>query len=201
MSPAMPCHWDKSVERRARFQIRVDLLTCYHPTPPPQEIFAIMPDIDYSDPQLIERERRDLFRFFAEFPFFNLIGLELIDVEPGHARLSVGWRSDLCQPAGIMHGGILASLIDTSIAHSILLTPLYLAAKPQGGRIVSVDLRVKYLRPVSSGRVVCDAQVTRLGRQIIHTAATVVDAESKEVATGDSIYMLVSQERLQKRGD
>ncbi len=159
-----------------------------------------MADIDYSDPQLVERERRDVFQFFAEFPFFMLIGLELIEIEPGHARLSVGWRSDLCQPAGIMHGGILASLIDTSIAHSILLTPVYLAAKPEGGRIVSIDLRVKFLRPVSSGRVVCDARVTRLGRQIIHTAATVADAGGKEVATGDSIYMLVSRDQLQRRG-
>ena len=158
-----------------------------------------MADTDFSDLQLIERERQGVFAFFAEFPFFKLIGLELLEIEPGRARLSVDYREDLCQPAGIMHGGILASLIDTAIAHSILLTPSHLEAKPHGGRIVSIDLRVKYLRPVSAGRAVCDARVTRLGRQIIHTSATVVDAEGKDVATGDSIYMLVTHQQLQKR--
>lgn len=80
-----------------------------------------------------------------------------------------------------------------------MLTPSHLEAKHHGGRLVSVDLRIKYLRPVSSGVVFCDARVTRLGRQIIHTSAVVTDEVGKEVATGDSIYMVVSAEQLQKR--
>ena len=98
-----------------------------------------------------------------------------------------------------MHGGAIASLVDTAIAHSILLTPEYMEAHKQGGRIVSLDLRIKYLRPVSAGKIFCDARVTRLGRQIIHAVADVTDGEGKEVATGDSIYMLVAGDRLQKK--
>jgi uncharacterized protein (TIGR00369 family) len=128
-----------------------------------------------------------------------MMGFELIDIEPGRARLAMSWRDDLCQPAGIMHGGAIASLVDTAIANSILLTSRYLEIRAQGALIVSVDLRIKYLRPVSAGRIVCDARVTRSGRQIIHTAATVVDGDGNEVATGDSIYMIVAGERLKKK--
>ena len=127
------------------------------------------------------------------------MGFELVDVEPGQARLAMSWRTDLCQPAGIMHGGAIASLVDTAIAHSILLTPVYMEAHKQGGRIVSLDLRIKYLRPVSAGKIFCNARVTRLGRQIIHAVADVTDGEGKDVATGDSIYMLVAGDRLQKK--
>jgi uncharacterized protein (TIGR00369 family) len=158
-----------------------------------------MADPDNTAAAAIEAERQRLRHFFTVFPFFRLMGFELVDVEPGHARLAMSWREDLCQPAGIMHGGAIASLVDTAIANSILLTPGYMEAKSEGKLIVSVDLRIKYLRPVSAGKIFCDARVTRPGRQIIHTAATVADGEGKEVATGDSIYMIVAGERLKKK--
>jgi uncharacterized protein (TIGR00369 family) len=153
---------------------------------------------DYRSPEFIAQQRQKLMQFAAEFPFFKLLGMQIIDVAPGRARLSVAHREDLCQPAGILHGGVIASLVDTSIAHAILLTPEHLEARPRGGRLVSLDLRIKYLRPVSEGIVYCDAQVTRMGRQIIHTAASVTNAAGKEIASGDSIYMMVSVDRLQR---
>jgi uncharacterized protein (TIGR00369 family) len=153
---------------------------------------------DYRSPEFIAQQRQSLMQFASEFPFFKLLGMQIVDVAPGWARLSVQWREDLCQPAGIMHGGVIASLVDTSIAHSILLTPEHMEARPNGGRLVSLDLRIKYLRPVSTGLIFCDAKVTRFGRQVIHTTASVTDQAGKEVASGDSIYMMVSIDRLKK---
>lgn len=158
-----------------------------------------MPQPDYTSPEVIERERQQLLAFCRDFPFFKLMGMELLEVDPGRAKISMTWRPDLCQPAGILHGGAIASLVDTSVAHALLLTPQSLEGKARGGHLVSVDLRIKYLRPVSSGQVFCEGRVTRLGRQIIHTAAVVLDPAGKEVATGDSIYMFVRPEQLQRQ--
>lgn len=149
----------------------------------------------------LEKDRQALFTFFKAFPFNQLLGMELIDVAPGRARLAMTWREDLCQPAGILHGGAMASLADTAIAHSILLTPEHRAVRDEhGGRIVSVDLRLKYLRPVSAGQVFCDARVLRMGRQIIHTDAVITTPDGKEVALADSIYMMVTARQLERRG-
>ncbi len=148
----------------------------------------------------LEKDRQALFTFFRHFPFNQLMGMELVDIEPGRARLSMSWREDLCQPAGILHGGAMASLADTAIAHAILLTPEHRALRDEhGGRMVSVDLRLKYLRPVGEGKVFCDARVLRMGRQIIHTDAVITTPEGKEVALADSIYMLVTANQLQRR--
>ena len=150
--------------------------------------------------EYVERARQELMTYFKDFPFFKLMGIELVDIEPGRATLSAHWRDDLCQPAGIMHGGVLASLVDTAIAQAILLTPQHLAVKANGGSMVTIDLRLKYLRPVSGGRVICEARTSRVGRQIVHANATVTDESGKEVALGDSIYMLIGKEQLQKKG-
>jgi uncharacterized protein (TIGR00369 family) len=162
--------------------------------PPGQSMTASQPD-----PAEQEKRRQGIIAFFNNFPFNKLMGMSLLEIEPGAARLSMSWREDLCQPAGIMHGGAIASLVDTAIAHSILLTLPAVDEPTTGGRIVSVDLRLKYLRPVSGGRIFCQARIVRPGRTIIHTDAVVTNEEGKDVAVGDSIYMIISKEQLQKR--
>ena len=158
-----------------------------------------MADPDFPEEASVERARQDLFRFFRDFPFFKLLGIELVEVDPGRAKLQMSWRPDLCQPAKIMHGGAIASLVDTAIAQSILLTPRYMEAHARGARIVSVDLRIKYLRPVSQGTIICEAHTPRVGRTISFCHATVTDDEGHEVAQGDSIYMIVEGDRLKKK--
>ncbi len=94
----------------------------------------------------------------------------------------------------------MASLIDTGIAHALLLTDRFQELRAENGALVSIDLRVKFFRPVSEDAVVCEAKVTRLGRQVIHADAVVTGAAGKEVARGDAIYMAVTGDRL-RRGD
>jgi acyl-CoA thioesterase len=149
--------------------------------------------------ETIEKERQALLASFPRVPFMKLMGLELLDVAPGSARMCITWRPDLCQPAGILHGGAMASLIDTAIAQAILLTPPCREARQRGGYIVTLDLRIRYLRPVSQGKVYCDAQVVRSGRQIIHAHATATDEDGKQAALAESMYMTVFPENLQKR--
>ena len=66
------------------------------------------------------------------------------------------------------------------------------------GRSFSVDLRVKFIRPVSRGTVVCEAQIVRLGRQIVHAEAVVTGDDAKEVARGDAIYMAVPRSQIER---
>lgn len=130
-----------------------------------------------------------------ELPLFQTLGLEIVDLKPGWSRCRIGFRPDLCQPAGILHGGIVATLVDTGIAHALLLTDAVLESRKDGGYIVSVDLRIKYFRPVSAGELTCDSTITRTGRQLSHGESVVVNSDGKEVARGDSIYMIVRPER------
>ena len=50
-----------------------------------------------------------------------------------------------------------------------------------------------------SGFIECEAHTPRVGRTISHATAVVTNAEGKEVATGDSIYMIVGKDQFQKR--
>jgi len=140
--------------------------------------------------------REGILAFGQQFPFFQLIGLEIVDVGPGWSKTRLAYRADLTQPAGIMHGGVITTLIDTGIAHALMITDRPTELGPEDGALVSVDVRVKFLRPVSKGWVHCDASVVRRGRHILHAEAIATDDDGKEVARGDAIYMSVPRAQV-----
>ncbi|HUF76221.1 MAG TPA: PaaI family thioesterase [Longimicrobiales bacterium] len=147
-----------------------------------------------SEPDRYSRE--GILACAQDFPFFRLIGLEIVDVCAGSSTVRIEHRHDLAQPAGIMHGGVIATLVDTGIAHALLMTQRFQDLREENGALVSIDLRVKFIRPVSEGVVECKSTVVRLGRTIIHAEAIVTDASEKEVARGDATYMAVPGSRL-----
>ena len=55
-------------------------------------------------------------------PFLRLIGLTYCDVGSDAATLAIGFRPDLTQPTGILHGGLATILVDTAIAQAMLTT-------------------------------------------------------------------------------
>ncbi len=146
----------------------------------------------------VRYSREGILAYAEQFPFFRLIGLQILDVAPGWSKTRLEYRPDLVQPAGILHGGMIATLLDTGIAHALLMTDRFQELREQRGALVSVDLRVKFLRPVSGGTVYCEATVVRLGRQIIHAEAVATSEDGKEVARGDAIYMAIPGNQLER---
>jgi acyl-CoA thioesterase len=116
-------------------------------------------------------------------PFAKLLELELEDVGSGTATLAVNVRKDLTQNRGVVHGGAIASLIDTATAFAILslLAP--------GERVSTVDLTISYLRPVSRGRLRAVATVVRAGRRLFVVSADVFDADGTLATTALSTYI------------
>lgn len=116
-------------------------------------------------------------------PFAQLLGIELDDLSPGTATLGFNVRKQLTQNHGVVHGGAIASLIDTATAFAILtlLTPRE--------RVTTVDLTVSYLRPLSAGRVTAVAKVLRAGRRLFVVSADVFDKDGKLATTALSTYL------------
>ena len=83
--------------------------------------------------------------------FPKLLGIELDEIQPGRARLSVDVRKELLQLQGVMHGGAIASLIDTAVAFAIVG-----ASEPED-RFTTVEMKVNYLSAIREGRVEVEA--------------------------------------------
>ena len=121
----------------------------------------------------------------GELPFVSLLGIELESAEPGSAVMSLAVRNELKRDNGVVHGGAIATLIDTCTAFAII--PLL----GEGEHSVTVDLTISYLRPLTAGTARASAKILREGRRIIVLSAKVLDHEGNLAATALSTYLRV----------
>lgn len=131
-------------------------------------------------------ERRErIERAIETVPYARLLGIELEKVIPGGATLTLAIRPELSQNHGVVHGGAIASLIDTATAFAILTL-----LEPDE-RVTTVDLTISYLRPGLEGRLRATARVLRQGRRLLTTSAEVNNEEGALLATALSTYIKV----------
>src|SRR6476469_7607793 len=116
-------------------------------------------------------------------PYAHLLGIELDDVGKGVATLGLEVRPELSQNHGVVHGGAIASLIDTATAFAILTL-----LEPEE-RVTTVDLTISYLRPGLEGRLRATARVLRQGRRLVNTSAEVTNEGGTLLATALSTYI------------
>ena len=116
-------------------------------------------------------------------PYPKLIGLEIALLEFDRCRIELALREDHLQPFGIVHGGVIATLIDTATFWAAFLR------LPEDAGLVNVDLKLNYLKAVARGRLRADGECLRFGRQISYTVASVYDEAGELVAHGTSTMM------------
>lgn len=118
-------------------------------------------------------------------PFAKLMGMRLVEMRHNEAVIQINMRDDLRQPAGVLHGGVTATLIDTAMAFAVI------TRLAEGERASTIDLTVHYLRPHTEGALTCTGKVVRAGKRIFTVSADVVNEEGKMIATAISTYTKV----------
>ncbi|MFX1377197.1 MAG: PaaI family thioesterase [Promethearchaeota archaeon] len=116
---------------------------------------------------------------YSRIPYYSTLGLELLEIGNGNAIFGITIRKDLTQN-GMIHGGVIASLIDSSCACAAfsLIYP--------NGYVTTIDLHVAFLKPVSKGKLLARAKCIKSGKNIYFCKAKVLNEENKLVSTGSS---------------
>lgn len=122
-------------------------------------------------------------RAMVKTPFAQLLGIELESISAGVAVLAMPLHESLKQNSGVVHGGAIASLIDSSTAMAIM------TLLPEGDRVTTVDLTISFLRPLTTGRAQAAAKVLRFGRRVISVSSEVHGDGGSLVATALSTYL------------
>lgn len=138
-----------------------------------------------NDGKLTASQLERIQKALDDLPFAKLIGIELDQISEGVATLGLQVRNNLTQNNGVVHGGAIASLIDTAAAFAIV------SLLSSGERVTTVDLTVSYLRPLTTGRARATARVVRAGRRLITVSGEVLDDGGKLVATALTTYIKI----------
>lgn len=125
-----------------------------------------------SEPDYAELANRTL----RENPATSLLGFEAVSVTRGRAVLKLDVEAKHRQLHGVVHGGILAALVDTAAAIAAYTTV------PPGTALATVELKINYLEAVPGGRVKAIGRVLRTGRNFVVGECELIDSRGKLAA-------------------
>ena len=108
--------------------------------------------------------------------FAGRVGVVAEDGEEGRARLQLEAGEEHLNPAGTVHGGVLATLVDAAMGTAVG------QAGEEEETAVTVSLTVTYLKPGKPGRIVAQSELRKKG-----ACLSVVEADVVQEETGDTI--------------
>ena len=97
----------------------------------------------------------------GRFPggFDKLYGLEIVSVTDEEVRARAAVRPELLQPAGLVHGGVFASM-----AESMASNATWLAVHEEGKSAMGQSNQTSFLRPIVAGTIHATARRRHRGR-------------------------------------
>jgi uncharacterized protein (TIGR00369 family) len=119
-------------------------------------------------------------------PIMQLIDLAKMEVEEGSVTVQLDPQEFHYNPLGTMHGGVISTLLDTAAACSVHST------LPAGIGYTSLDLTVKFLRPVTiaTGRIIGQGAVLQKGRRTALAEARLTDSAGRLLAHATSSCLI-----------
>ncbi len=109
--------------------------------------------------------------------FDELIGTEWLSDDPDDARVRVAIRDELRQPFGLMHGGVMSTLIE-----SVCSRATFGAVYEDGMAAMGQSINVSFMRPITEGGAEVRAKARHRGRTTWLWQAEVLDDRGQRPA-------------------
>jgi uncharacterized protein (TIGR00369 family) len=123
----------------------------------------------------------------------ELLGFDVESVHDGCAVFRLEVRPRHKQIHGVVHGGILAALADTTgaiAAYTVI---------PRGVELATLELKINYLEPVPGGTVKAEAKVLRAGRNFIVVECEIFNETGSLAAKASMTFTAAAGHILKKQ--
>ena len=152
--------------------------------------------IAWDDPNIVARMARDmsgldLFRKLlagegSPPPIMHLVGQTLEEVDEGRVVMKLEAGEWLYNPIGTVHGGAIATLLDSVMGCAVHTT------LPKGRAYTSLEIKVNFLRAVTveTGAISAEGRAVHVGRRSAVAEAKAFDGAGKLVATASTTCLV-----------
>lgn len=124
-------------------------------------------------------------QFLPTSPYVGHLGMRLVEMQPDSATLALPFTEALITIGTVVHGGAIASLIDTTA-----MVAAWSGAMPEKLRGTTVGMTVNYLTAANSEDLQATANVLQRGKSLVYLDVEVRSASGKLVAKGLVTYKL-----------
>lgn len=122
---------------------------------------------------------------FKPSPVFEFLGIRLVKIEPGSSLLEMEAKQEHTHNGGIVQGGLITALADSAIAYAVT------SALPDDVGQTSVDLKINFIRPVSSGTITAEGWLIHMGSRTAVGESIVLNDQGKVVAKCLSTVLII----------
>ncbi|WP_328767528.1 PaaI family thioesterase [Streptomyces sp. NBC_00286] len=109
----------------------------------------------------------------AAVPFAIRLGISLEKAEPDRVAGTLLWAPELCTAGGVLHGGALMTLADTTGAVCAFLN------LPPGAATSTVESKTNFFRAVRSGHARAESRPLHVGRSFVVVQTDLYDADGR----------------------
>ena len=102
--------------------------------------------------------------------FMRTLGATLETVESGTVTITCLFNEGLTQQHGLLHGGVMASLVDVACGYAAL------SVMPADREVLTVEFKINFMRPANTDRLIAVGQVLKAGRTVTVCEGSVFDA-------------------------
>lgn len=120
---------------------------------------------------------------------YNMLGIRMEKASEGRARSRLEPNPEACWPfPGQPHGGILFTLMDTTMAWAVLsqLTSEHSCS--------TINLDIHYTRPAKGNLFYCTAETSHQTTRYSFVRAEIHDADGKLMALGQATFAIIEME-------
>jgi uncharacterized protein (TIGR00369 family) len=126
--------------------------------------------------------------------FPRLVGLVLEEVRTDYARMRLPFRPELNQPIGVVHGGAIATLVDT------VVVPAVGSAYAEPRALLTIDMHIQYLDVIRGEDAIAEGWIEKRGRSTVFCRAEVRSASGVLAASGALVYKVSRPEPMSRVG-
>ncbi len=133
-----------------------------------------------------EMDLQRLLTAVQQSDFYQLLGMEIVEVKPGYSKLRVLFRKALTHAGGVGHGGVMASIADSCIACALF----GMMENPAELGISTIEMKLNYLRPFKEGEMIAEGRIIQKGSSIAVGEMDVHDGKGVIYGKGIATYKL-----------
>jgi len=124
-------------------------------------------------------------------PYPSLLSMNIVDIGIGFAVIEIDTEKKHMQLLGAVHGGVLASLIDT-----VAFWAVYYGIENNDAWLTSVDLKLNYLAPATSGKLIARGRQIKVGGKLCYAEAQVNTQDDRIIAHGTATLMIMPELKM-----
>lgn len=128
---------------------------------------------------------RGLQQVTSRIPFNHLLGIRVVRRHRDGVTIEVQVRDELRNYAGVLHGGVTATVADVAVG--VAITNHFHEKR----RATTTELKVNYFLPIKDGKLTARSHLIRIGSTLVVGRVDLFDSQKRLAGAALVSYMLL----------